>query len=81
MLFWYRYYMYRKRGGKGNFWEALFGERRKKQVKEAEQEAAEKWRNWPMLRYVPTYSTKDLTEENDRREKEEADRKKKSASR
>lgn len=65
--------MYRKRGGKGSFWEALFGERKKKQREKAMEEAAEKWQNWPMLRYVPTYSSKDPTEEAEKKEKQEED--------
>lgn len=66
--------MYRKRGGKGSFWDALFGQPVKKQEAEAEEEAAETWKNWPMLRYVPTYSSRDLTEEAEKKEKDEKSR-------
>ncbi|KAJ9103737.1 hypothetical protein QFC21_002197 [Naganishia friedmannii] len=71
---------YRKRGGKGTFWEALFGENRRKREKDANKNAKAEWHNWPMLRYVPTYSTKDLAEENDKREREEKEKKSRSSS-
>jgi hypothetical protein len=41
-IFWYRYYSNRKRGGKGDFREALFGERGEKREHAAKTAAREK---------------------------------------
>jgi hypothetical protein len=79
-IFAFRYHMYRKRGGKGTFWEALFGESKRSREKKAKKSEKAEWHNWPMLRYVPTYSTKDLAEENDKREREEKEKKSRSSS-
>ena len=59
-------------GGKGNLWEAMFGKSKEKAKAEAEAEQADTWKNWPMLRYLPTYSHKseENVMEDDRKEKE-----------
>lgn len=74
LVIWYRYARYRLQGGTGSFWEALFGKPRKAVVAEAEQESADQWRNWPMLRYLPTYSTRTATDvaEEEKKEKEKS---------
>lgn len=74
LVLWYRYARYRLQGGKGSFREALFGKSRKAVVEAAEQESADTWRNWPMLRYLPTYSTRTATDvaDEERKEKEKS---------